>query len=125
MFEVINYEKAHEDKLMALLKKERDWDSFTNDSVIEGFKKSLLQSVSMVCIVDGTLCGYVRAIDDVFGLYVSELYVGPEFRNRGCGLTLLKSLKKEFPQRHVYVLSDEDAYYEKHGLPKIGSVFEL
>lgn len=125
MIEVSKYDKSHEEKLISLLKKEKDWDSFTNESVLDIFKNSLLNSVSMVSCFDGTVCGYIRAIDDAFGVYISELYVGPCFRNRGCGLALLNSVKHEFSRRHVYVFSDEDKYYEKHGFTRVGSVFEI
>jgi N-acetylglutamate synthase-like GNAT family acetyltransferase len=51
--------------------------------------------------------------------------VVPEWRNRTIGRTLLAQVKKEFSDLNVYVLSDVDAYYEKLGYGKVGSVFEV
>ena len=125
MINISKYKKAHEVELISLLKEEADWDYFTNNDAIGNFRKSLSNSISLVCYFDGFLCGYVRAIDDPFGIYVSELYVSPSFRNKGCGRELLNSLKSRYSEREMYVFSDEDEYYEKLGLTKVGSIFQL
>lgn len=49
----------------------------------------------------------------------------PKHRNQSIGRTLLAQVKTDFSNLAVYTLSDEDAYYEKIGYKKIGSVFEL
>jgi GNAT superfamily N-acetyltransferase len=64
-------------------------------------------------------------LDDGFALYVSELFVVPEMRNRKIGRTLISKVKSDFMNLTVYALSDEDAYYEKLGYRKVGSVFEI
>ena len=71
------------------------------------------------------MCGYLRALVDGFGIYVSELYVAPAFRNNGYGKELLRELKEDHEGQDVYVLSDEDLYYEKLGYKRVGSVFQL
>ena len=124
MIEIVKYDESVEDILVSLLKQERDWDFFTNQNSLGSFKKVLLESTTLVCYLDGELCGYLRAIDDPFGIYVSELYVIPKSRSKGCGRELLYRLKSLSPGRDIYVLSDEDKYYEKLSLSKVGSVFK-
>ena len=70
--------------------------------------------------------GYLRAIlDDGFALYISEIFVVPEMRNRKVGRILIAKLNSEFSNLTIYVLSDEDRYYEKLDYKKAGSVFEI
>ena len=106
-------------------KKEPDWNSFTCEGTIDVFKSALLSSQTYICKSQSGLCGYLRALVDGFGIYVSELYVAPAFRNNGYGRELLKELKQDHPDQFVYVLSDEDLYYEKLGCKRVGSVFQL
>lgn len=125
MSNIFKYDKIYESELIALLKKEPDWDSFTDAGAIEVFKSALLSSQTYICKSQSEVCGYLRALVDGFGIYVSELYVAPAFRNNGYGKELLKALKQDHPDQAVYVLSDEDRYYEKLGLKHVGSVFQL
>lgn len=125
MSNIFRYDKRHEPGLIALLGKEPDWNSFTSDGAIEDFKNALLNSATYVCTSNGEVCGYLRAMVDSFGIYVSELYVAPRHRNRGYGSELLSELKQAYPEQDVYVLSDEDQYYEKLGCRRVGSVFQL
>ena len=125
MNNTFKYDKAYESELIALLKKEPDWDSFTDAGAIEVFKSTLLSSQTYICKSQSEVCGYLRALVDGFGIYVSELYVAPAFRNNGYGKELLKALKQDHPDQAVYVLSDEDLYYEKLGCKRVGSVFQL
>jgi hypothetical protein len=39
--------------------------------------------------------------------------------------SLVAQVKRDFDPLTVYVLSDEDAYYEKLGYKKAGSVFKV
>ena len=119
------YDTTYESELIALLKKEPDWSSFTDPGKIDVFKSALLSDQTYICVSHGEVCGYLRAIVDGFGIYVSELYVAPAFRNKGYGKELLKELKQDHPDQVVYVLSDEDLYYEKLGCKRVGSVFQL
>ena len=124
--EISNYRLEHEDAVLSAIKEDADWDIFTNDSAIGLYKKALRESATYVCHKNGEFCGYIRAlIDDGFAVYVSELYVVPEWRNQRVGRSLLERVKGDFSALTVYALSDEDAYYEKLGYKKIGSVFEL
>ena len=125
MARVLNYKKEHEGELIALLGKEPDWSSFLSDDAMDTFKQVLLESETFVCESTGTICGYLRALVDGFGIYISELYVAPHYRRHGYGSQLLAKIKHKYPNQPVYVLSDEDAYYEKLGYRRVGSVFQL
>jgi ribosomal protein S18 acetylase RimI-like enzyme len=125
MRSILKYQKEHELELISLLGKEPDWSSFLSDDAIDTFKKALLESETFLCESKGNICGYLRALVDGFGIYISELYVAPQYRGRGFGSELLAKVKQEHPNQDVYVLSDEDTYYEKLGYQRVGSVFQL
>jgi GNAT superfamily N-acetyltransferase len=70
--------------------------------------------------------GYLRAIlDNGIFVYISELFVVPEMRNRKIGRALITKLKIDYSNLSVYALSDEDLYYEKLGYKKSGSVYKI
>lgn len=125
MCEIVRYSIDHEGGLLDLLKNEPDWNEYTAPDFIEVFRQSLLDSDTLVCKDGSAYYGYLRAITDGLGLYISELYVAPPGRNRGIGRRLLKAFKEQNINREVYVLSDEDSYYEKLGYRKVGSIFEI
>ena len=125
MINTFRYDKTYESELIALLKKEPEWNSFTGTGTIDIFKSALLSSQTYICKSQSQVCGYLRALVDGFGIYVSELYVAPAFRNNGYGKELLRDLKEDHEGQDVYVLSDEDLYYEKLGYKRVGSVFQL
>ena len=123
--EISKYKLKHEDAILAAIKKDPNWDMFTNDNAISNYK-SLNDSVTYVCYNGSEFCGYIRAlIDDGFAIYISELYVLLKWRNKKVGRSLLERVKLDFSDLTVYALSDEDAYYEEIGYKKVGSVFEL
>lgn len=124
--EILRYTREHEDAVISTISKDPDWTMFTNEKAIGNYKKRLLDSVTYVCHENGVCGGYVRALlDDGFAIYISELFVTPQWRNRNVGRTLIARIKADFRHLTVYVLSDEDAYYDKLGYAKVGSVFEI
>jgi GNAT superfamily N-acetyltransferase len=124
--EILRYTHEHEDAVISAISKDPDWAMFTNEKAIDNYKKRLLESISYVCHENGAFGGYVRALlDDGFAIYISELFVAPDWRNRKVGRTLIARVKTDFRHLTVYVLSDEDAYYDKLGYDKVGSVFEI
>lgn len=125
MSRVFRYDKTYESGLIALLKAEPDWNSFTGAGTIDVFKSVLLSSETYICTSQTVICGYLRALVDGFGIYVCELYVAPGYRNSGYGKELLGKVKQQHPRQDVYVLSDEDLYYEKLGYKRVGSIFRL
>ena len=123
---ISKYKPEHEEAILSAINNEPDWNMFTSDGVIDAYKNSLKKDIAYVCHDNSEFCGYVRAIlDDSFAIYISELYVIPKCRNRKIGRSLLEQVKDDFSSLTVYALSDEDAYYEKIGCKKIGSVFEI
>ena len=124
--EIFRYKREHENAVISAIEKDPNWDIFTNDRAIGNYRKRLLESITYVCYCNGTFGGYLRALlDDGFAIYISELFVVPELRNRTIGRTLIAKVKMDFRHLTVYALSDEDAYYEKLGYRKVGSVFEI
>ena len=124
--EIFRYKREHEDAVLSAIKEEPSWDIFTNEKAIDNYKKSLRKSITYVCYVNESFGGYLRALlDDGFAIYISELYVVPKWRNRRIGRSLLERVKIDFSTLTVYALSDEDAYYEKLGYRKVGSVYKI
>ncbi|MET0082047.1 MAG: GNAT family N-acetyltransferase [Sedimenticola sp.] len=124
--EITRYKREHEVAVLAAIEEDPDWEIFTNDVAIDKYRKRLLESITYVCYQGETFSGYLRALlDDGFALYISELFVVPEMRNRKIGRSLISKLKNDYNDLTVYALSDEDAYYEKLGYKKAGSVFEI
>ena len=123
---IFRYRLEHEEAVLSAIKGDPNWDIFINDDTIDNYKKSLIESITYVCYHNVNFCGYLRALlDDGFAIYISELYVVPEWRNRMIGRSLVAQVKIDFDRLSVYALSDEDAYYKKLGYNKIGSVFEI
>lgn len=124
--EILRYKREHEDAVLSAIKEDPGWDMFANEKAIDNYKKSLCESITYVCYEDGAFGGYLRALlDDGFAIYISELFVVPEWRNRTIGRALIAKVKVDFRHLTVYALSDEDAYYEKLGYRKAGSVYEI
>lgn len=124
--EILRYKCEHEDAVISAITGDPDWDMFTNKKDVANYRKRLLESITYVCLDNGAFCGYVRALlDDYFAVYISELFVVPEKRNRTIGRTLIAKVKMDFGHLTVYALSDEDAYYEKLGHRNAGSVYEI
>ncbi|MGD9095724.1 MAG: GNAT family N-acetyltransferase [Chromatiales bacterium] len=123
---ISRYTPEHEKAVLSAIRKEPDWEIFTARGAIDNYRKRLEASVTYVCHDQGEFCGYLRAIlDDAFALYISELYVVPEKRNQMVGRSLLARVGRDFHGLNVYVLSDEDAFYEKAGYKRVGSVFQI
>ncbi|MHA6964694.1 GNAT family N-acetyltransferase [Zobellella denitrificans] len=125
MINILKYKIEHQIKLLTLLKNEPDWRSFVSKGAIDRFKTALLESETYICEYQGEIVGYIRALVDGFGVYVSELYIAPPYRGNGYGAKLLSKIKQAHPDQDVYVLSDEDQYYQKLGCQRVGSVFKL
>lgn len=125
MCNILKYQKEHELELLAFLGNEPDWSTFLSEDALSTFKEALLKSETYLCESQGNICGYVRALVDGFGIYVSELYIAPEYRGYNYGAALLGKVKQAHPDQNVYVLSDEDFYYEKLGYKRIGSIFQV
>jgi ribosomal protein S18 acetylase RimI-like enzyme len=121
--EIKQYSQSDEAKLFDLLREE-EWTDYCQNSA--GYKKALLDSITYVAYEGGVLCGYVRGRnDDGFGIYVYDLLVKHAYRGHSYGRMLLERVCADYPNDTVYVMSDVDGYYEKLGLHRAGSVFEV
>lgn len=116
-----------EDRLMRLLEREGpDWACYWAGPDSEKYRAALRDSITYVACEEGNIMGYCRSLDDCgFYLYVCDLLVDRAYRGRGIGRMLLEALVRDDPGRAVYVMSDEDGYYEKLGYTRAGSVFEV
>lgn len=124
--EILKYATKHENDVLAALRTDPDWVEFTSTKNIDSYKESLLNTVTYVCYSHNEFCGFVRAIyDRGQAIYVSELYVVKKWRNKKIGQLLLEQVRTDYSNLKVYALSDEDAYYQKKGYKRIGSVFEI
>lgn len=120
------YHEEHAEDIISAIGQDPQWQMFTTEEMVETYRAALQRSITYVCYKDASFCGFIRAIhDEGLGVYISELFVIPSRRNHGIGHSLLEQVKSEYAMLTVYALSDEDAYYEKKGYKKIGSVFEL
>lgn len=123
--EILKYSPDHEGDVFEAIGKDSNWDCFTNHDHRDVYRQSLKNSICYVCYDGDQFCGYLRAIpDDGLAVYISELYVRPEYRNKKIAQLLIERVHNDFKNQTVYALSDEDAYYEKKGYKKIGSVFK-
>ena len=124
--DIFKYRQTDEDAVLSAIKMDPDWDMFTRADTIDTYRKCLKKGVTYVSYDNEIFCGYVRSIlDEGFAIYISELFVVPEWRNKKIGRSLIKRVKEDFSHLTVYALSDEDAYYEKLDHQKVGSVFEI
>lgn len=114
------------DEILNAIKSDPEWNDLTNEKVIDNYRVMLESSITYACYKSSTFCGFVRAFrDEGFAIYVSELFVKPSCRNQGIGHALLQRVKMDYANMNVFVLSDEDGYYEKLNYKKVGSIFEL
>ena len=121
------YEAGDAEMLLAMIAQEgEDWKEYSQGAGRNKYQKALSNSTAWLLFEDGTLCGYVRCReDDGFGVYVYDLLVSRSHRGREYGRLLLEQVCRETPGETVYVMSDEDGYYEKLGYERIGSIFTV
>ena len=125
-WQILKYKSEYETDILSAIAQDPDWGFLVNENASAHYKKRLSHSICYVCYEENVFCGYVRALlDEGFAVYVSELFVIPEQRNKQIGRSLIAQIKQDYSSLTVYVLSDEDAYYEKLQYKKVGSVFEV
>ncbi len=92
----------------------------------EDYKKALEESVVFLAYDESICIGYIRVKKDrSFGVYVYDLLIRKSHRGHKHGKKLLDHVSISFPDQTIYVMSDEDTYYEQLGYEKIGSIFEV
>jgi len=125
--EIKIYSQSDEDKLFGMLRKEgAEWEPYWGVANIEKYKKALANSTVFVVYDEGELCGYIRCRDDDgFGVYIYDLLVDKTSRGKSFGRMLMDRVRSHFPNETVYVMSDVDAYYEKQGYQREGTIWKL
>lgn len=126
-FSISEYKPENGDDLLNTISEDPNWELFTRDKEKrESYRTRLERSPSLVCYCGENFCGYVRGVlDDGFAVYISELYVKPKYRKKKIAQQLIESLKERYKDILVYILSDEDLFYEKKGFTKAGSIFNV
>lgn len=125
--EIRRYTKADEAPLFDMLTQEGDdWREYHGPKGKSRYARALESSVTYVAYDGGRACGFVRCReDDGFGVYVYDLLVKKTHRGKGLGKQLMQRVCRDFPGQTVYVMSDEDPYYQKLGYSRAGSIFTV
>ena len=123
--EIRKYEKKDEKFLFDLLISDGDdWADYHGPIGRSKYVKAIESSLTYIAIDQNIVCGYVRCRDDDgFGIYIYDLLARKSYRGNNLGKSLMERVLKDFPNQTVYVMSDVDAYYEKIGYLKEGSIF--
>lgn len=120
------YLKSDESYLFNMLKEEEDWSDYYSPSGYEKYLKALDTSITYVVYEDDIICGFVRCReDDGFGVYIYDLLVRKSHSGKQLGRLLMEQVCIDYDNQPVYVMSDVDAYYEKLGYRKEGSIFAV
>jgi len=104
-----------------------EWSDYYDDKGISRqYQIALSNCIVYVAVEEETVCGFIRVRnDDGFCIIVYDLLVHKNYRGKSYGRALIDRVCTDFKETEVYVMSDEDGYYEKQGFRKIGSIFEL
>lgn len=110
-------------RLLEIIKTEGDeWKDYFDSN----YREALKQSITYVAFFDGELCGYSRSLNDCgLFIWVIDLLVDQKYRGNSIGRKLMECLLPAYPNQLVLVMSDVDAYYEKLGYKKEGSIFKV
>lgn len=121
------YSTTDEELLFNLLVDEGDdWSDYHGEAGRNKYIKALATSITYIACDDSLIYGYVRCREDNgFGIYVYDLLVRKSHRGKQIGKSLVQQVCQDFPDQPVYVMSDEDPYYEKAGYHRVGSIFAV
>jgi len=122
------YKSSDNDGLYEMMLAELgEWADYYDDNGISvQYQTALRNCIVYVAVEEETVCGFIRVRDDDgFCIIVYDLLVHKNHRGKNYGRTLISHVCSEFPGTDVYVMSDEDGYYEKQGYRKVGSIFKL
>ncbi|MEW7279485.1 GNAT family N-acetyltransferase [Aquimarina sp. 2201CG1-2-11] len=117
-----NPSKDYSQLLQIIISEGDEWKEYLHPK----YKIPLEQSITYVAYYKQELCGYSRSINDGdFFIWIMDLLVDKKYRGHGIGKKLMEHHIQEFPNLDVFVLSDVDAYYQKLGYKKEGSLFKV
>jgi GNAT superfamily N-acetyltransferase len=126
IIEKYDYKKHELELINMLLQEGKEWGCYTTKDVIEKYKQALTNSITYIAIEDNKVVGYSRSIDDNgFYIYICDLLVDKNYRNKGIGKYLVEQLCVDYPSYTTYVMSDADGFYIKKGYHREGSIFEV
>lgn len=95
--------------------RKEQWIKFYTTKM-EQFRSALKTSESYVAFVDGEYAGFTRCITDgFFTIFCCEIIVDAEFRRKGVGRALLKTVNDKYPTCAMDVISDNDDFYKANG----------
>ena len=121
---ITNNESCYKDFLDLVLSEESFIEYSTTKK--EDYMKALDESIVYLAYEESLCIGYIRVKKDCsFGVYVYDLLVRKSHRGHKYGKKLLEHVIQSFPDQHIYVMSDEDTYYQQLGYKRIGSIFEV
>lgn len=91
----------------------------------ERYQLALHLSTVFVLLINDQICGYIRCKeDDGYGVYVYDLLVHRDVRGQALGKRLMDHVYAYFNHQPLYIMSDEDGYYERLGYARIGSIYQ-
>jgi predicted GNAT family N-acyltransferase len=125
--EIKPYDSSQEDQLYKMFEEEGpDWKIYYDEVNRPNYNLALKTSHTFLAYENASLCAFIRCREDNgFGVYIYDLLVKKASRGNKIGLQLMDHICNVFPDQTIYVMSDEDSYYEKMGCSKIGSIFEV
>ena len=120
------YEETDKLELYNALKEDPDWSIFTHNNNFDLYINLINNSYTIVIYEDNYFTGYLRAIiEEPFFVYINELYIKPAYRHHGYATKLINYVKKGFINYSIYVLSENDEFYEHLKYKKAGSIYQI
>ena len=99
------------------------WKSYYEEQ--ERYQLALHHSTVFVLLINDQICGYIRCKeDDGYGVYVYDLLVHRDVRGQALGKRLMDHVYAYFNHQPLYIMSDEDGYYQRLGYARIGSIYQ-
>lgn len=119
---ILIYTKKQETMLFDLISKEPNFITYIQHK--SHYIEALNQSITYLYIKDDKAVAYLRGKQDqIFGFYVYDLLVDKDYRGHQLGKALIDHVKQM--HQTVYIMSDENGYYDKLKLKQIGSIYEV
>lgn len=121
------YDSSQNNQLFKMFEEEGpDWEVYYNQEGRQNYTLALKSNHTYLAYENSVLCAYIRCREDNgFGAYIYDLLVKKTYRGNRIGHKLMNYLCSIYPDQTVYVMSDEDSYYEKMGCKRIGFIFEV